>query len=157
MRGKAALAELNRPAERIIPAHAGKRAALWLRWWRNGDHPRSCGEKSTKPSIPSSRAGSSPLMRGKGRLASWYGMLLRDHPRSCGEKACKGIDILKRVGSSPLMRGKVDSDSLALLQDRIIPAHAGKRITWFFSKMKPGDHPRSCGEKWCLNRWIVGV
>ena len=50
---------------RLIPAHAGKTAAAALRGVRLWAHPRSRGENPWKASQAYSRAGSSPLTRGK--------------------------------------------------------------------------------------------
>ena len=46
------------------------------------------------------------------------------------------------------MRGKVLAVSLAELEGRITPAHAGKRQTAQSPLRKTQDHPRPCGEKY---------
>ena len=126
MRGKGPNRRLVLVRAGIIPAHAGKSrtqrsSSRWLR-----DHPRSCGEKGKCEFEQVPKKGSSPLMRGKGRLEPRFecgsgiipahaGKSLgeellyrrkRDHPRSCGEKVLTKTSTGTAVGSSPLMRGK---------------------------------------------------
>ena len=45
------------------------------------------------------------------------------------------------------MRGKASARVSRRAHLGIIPAHAGKRRTWFAPRIRPRDHPRSCGEK----------
>ena len=71
----------------------------------------------------------------------------RDHPRSCGEKNLRWYRAMQKRGSSPLMREKVLWPVSICWGMRIIPAHAGKRITIKRYCCSGRDHPRSCGEK----------
>ena len=49
-------------------------------------------------------------------------------------------------GSSPLTRGKPDRNSHVTVQERLIPAHAGKTGAVEALGLGPGAHPRSRGE-----------
>ena len=51
----------------LIPAHAGKTAAVRLRATRTAAHPRACGENSGRVPATKASEGSSPRMRGKPR------------------------------------------------------------------------------------------
>ena len=48
MRGKDTGVRYLKKADRITPAHAGKRTQVTAYFPRNGDHPRPCGEKPCK-------------------------------------------------------------------------------------------------------------
>ena len=113
---------------------------------RQGDHPRLCGEKSTKMMILVYSRGSPPPMRGKeftgdknkirhritpayagkrgrhdtARCCDW------DHPRLCGEKLCHGVCGRVKLGSPPPMRGKGSGRTSRRGHLRITPAYAGK-------------------------------
>ena len=62
------------------------------------------------------------------------------------------------LGSSPHARGKVDPADKDCVYLRIIPACAGKRITWTDIEQDRQDHPRMRGEKFphncCLRRFL---
>ncbi len=167
MRGKAHWPLKAHPRCGITPAHAGKRP-IWrrLRCWA-WDHPRACGEKSTRQSPTGTKWGSPPRMRGKephaddaavcpgitpahaGKSpANWASLsVTRDHPRACGEK----LDYPKKnqttKGSPPRMRGKDFAPDRPQDNPGITPAHAGKRACPLPSCSTPRDHPRACGEK----------
>ena len=51
----------------IIPARAGKTSPPSARWAKPRDHPRACGENTTKESTAPIKTGSSPRVRGKHR------------------------------------------------------------------------------------------
>ena len=147
MRGKGSLRGLLRMQLGITPAHAGKSSWDWL--WRAapGDHPRTCGEKSTSRRDRSRCEGSPPHMRGKVVMVPLSSLLVgitpahagkspwppgrfpgpRDHPRTCGEKIWLPDCNLKTVGSPPHMRGKESEDLRQYKPIGITPAHAGKR------------------------------
>ena len=151
----------------IIPAHAGKRRKGHEPIYAGWDHPRSCGEKLRAAKWQPPYRGSSPLMRGKEAAMQHCGDYLgiipahagksvhidyaqgifRDHPRSCGEKACRSCAARCTLGSSPLMRGKAAVLHQMRHRIRIIPAHAGKSLSFSVARMNSRDHPRSCGEK----------
>ena len=96
---------------RITPAYAGKRKMEKLGVKTYEDHPRLCGEKSSKRHDGVIPPGSPPPMRGKVVLSAafaagvgitpayagksfsirWGIFFLQDHPRLCGEKLYKGL------------------------------------------------------------------
>ena len=106
MRGKASCLYFRVPLTGITPAYAGKSYRERYGHHQGRDHPRICGEKSTRKRRTDSTLGSPPHMRGKVlsfvfRLnrdgitpayagKSHYPVLIpeerRDHPRICGEK-----------------------------------------------------------------------
>ena len=49
----------------LIPARAGKTAAMRLAFSETGAHPRACGENSTAALYRTAASGSSPRVRGK--------------------------------------------------------------------------------------------
>ena len=107
VRGKGVRLCCRSPARRITPACAGKSWAARSRPKCSRDHPRVCGEKARMPSLPPSRTGSPPRVRGKAHLIGlrawkaritpacagkrgrrrWRRSIHRDHPRVCGEKS----------------------------------------------------------------------
>ena len=129
---------------RITPACAGKTHArlevLIIRW----DHPRVCGENSSRPASMSALIGSPPRVRGKradfiqGNLRPritpacagktsvhhFEGALGKDHPRVCGENMYFS-----------------NSEESGV---RITPACAGKTLRkWRISVVDPSPQPRS--------------
>ena len=131
---------------RLIPAHAGKTlAAPWTSWLPPA-HPRSRGENRAEIAALQTRAGSSPLTRGKllyardglglGRLIPAHaGKTLISlmvvigcpaHPRSRGENSYADKTDVTGNGSSPLTRGKPHTSRPGSVWGRLIPAHAGK-------------------------------
>ena len=113
-------------------------------------------------------AGSSPLTRGKlsksfhvdnvnGLIPAHAGKINpetrqerpeRAHPRSRGENNTSTRRGRIFEGSSPLTRGKSSERIHALLEDGLIPAHAGKMSTRWCARRAGGAHPRSRGENW---------
>ena len=106
MRGKVLFLAGNRPGHRITPACAGKRLANFCAVGPVKDHPRVCGEKSSRLPRRLKNAGLPPRVRGKAgcspaagapggitpacagkRAPSWQSRPAdKDHPRVCGEK-----------------------------------------------------------------------
>ena len=106
VRGKGLCVNGKPRNKRIIPAGAGKRWPLRRLYPLVWDHPRGCGEKTTRTRKGPKVRGSSPRVRGKviaprvniladgiipagaGKSKAWiFGILAkRDHPRGCGEK-----------------------------------------------------------------------
>ena len=106
MRGKATTSARIPTGSGITPAYAGKRQNHPLCSWRNGDHPRLCGEKRISAGVYECVEGSPPPMRGKAFAPSGILTMTRitpayagkrhgsafqntsswDHPRLCGEK-----------------------------------------------------------------------
>ena len=110
--------------------------------------------------------GSSPLTRGKlnrtirpfvafGLIPAHAGKTSRHaflvriataHPRSRGENAAALPAVAAMAGSSPLTRGKQAVETVAHVQIRLIPAHAGKTPERTRSLARSTAHPRSRGE-----------
>ena len=166
-RGKGQLKDLAPLVHRIIPAYAGKSQKIPLIKKRLEDHPRLRGEKKPVVQGPNSSKGSSPLTRGKvngtysfccsdGIIPAYagksYAFELKlghntDHPRLRGEKVLVNPKRPPRRGSSPLTRGKAMAKVNQRVQQRIIPAYAGKRPPKGPLSLPKGDHPRLRGEK----------
>ena len=105
MRGRRRVLPDQLVTEGTTPAYAGKTAVFTVRRWRQGDHPRVCGEDSELELLSNQLPGPPPRMRG--RLLEHMSMSLRDrttpayagktssnlttfrsrtdHPRVCGE------------------------------------------------------------------------
>ena len=86
MRGKVLRMLEKSPQKRITPAYAGKSNSKMIRYFRNQDHPRLCGEKSQKNRRSPFYKGSPPPMRGKDFADHGQTLGIWDHPRLCGEK-----------------------------------------------------------------------
>ena len=106
MRGKSVRTGQSGYGRGITPAHAGKSCLGGGIACIVGDHPRACGEKTTRENAPVTMLGSPPHMRGKdfgipagrpgpgitpahaGKSNTSYVVYVgdRDHPRTCGEK-----------------------------------------------------------------------
>ena len=137
------------PGGRLIPAHAGKTAchAVTSHAWTA--HPRSRGENRKVRTMRYYDYGSSPLTRGKPRVARCRCDSMRlipahagktrppaeaadgtpAHPRSRGENPVTSPPSRRRTGSSPLTRGKRPRRGHRRGLHRLIPAHAGKTAT----------------------------
>ena len=142
-------------------------------------HPRVCGEQSLADSQSSSKAGSSPRVRGtEGILMAarhrqrfipacagnsvaecslyFYGAV---HPRVCGEQSRLDIRFIISAGSSPRVRGTVADGECIEGKYRFIPACAGNRQDDLSSPATMSVHPRVCGEQTCamhLGRNVSG-
>ena len=167
MRGKVRLALPCLFLVGITPAHAGKRNQRHRDRKKNGDHPRTCGEKPALWLLVALLWGSPPHMRGKdlkapqillgfritpahagkSRSASYPTFRSRDHPRTCGEKCMFPVLLVLSVGSPPHMRGKEWKVRCVTFGLRITPAHAGKSGPPQSLFVPSRDHPRTCGEK----------
>ena len=151
---------------RLIPAHAGKTAAISSLRQNSGAHPRSRGENCPRAGRCLSHRGSSPLTRGK-LPASWSmlvppwlipahagktyyerktGEPIRAHPRSRGENSAVSAVFASVRGSSPLTREKRALTTSRLQGFRLIPAHAGKTMYVSIHSRSVAAHPRSRGE-----------
>ena len=151
---------------RLIPAHAGKTLPEQRDFPRSRAHPRSRGENVVAETKNFSRAGSSPLTRGKQvRHRRWQRKLglipahagktramridtvpSRAHPRSRGENAIVVGMVREGMGSSPLTRGKPPAAGHVVSRGGLIPAHAGKTPVLVVREIEAGAHPRSRGE-----------
>ena len=150
----------------LIPAHAGKTSRTSVSPAAPRAHPRSRGENRRRLGLPTSRAGSSPLTRGKLRLRRSFsarpGLIPahagktqeegasvaapRAHPRSRGENWCFNHAGETMPGSSPLTRGKQAALETVGARRGLIPAHAGKTSKSGASVRPRRAHPRSRGE-----------
>ena len=150
----------------LIPAHAGKTRSRWVGGCPRWAHPRSRGENASIGPPRPSGPGSSPLTRGKPEeLQAWFeaSRLIpahagktsplecptastRAHPRSRGENSLSSYTVSSAYGSSPLTRGKQASSQVRHLQERLIPAHAGKTARKRAETGADEAHPRSRGE-----------
>ena len=132
----------------ITPACAGKRHPCKVYRVAIQDHPRVCGEKTSKQRISSPASGSPPRVRGKApvrsspalhsgitpacagkRKLSHCELLPRwDHPRVCGEKIPRPETAYNDWGSPPRVRGKAVLAQCRHSVVGITPACAGKRL-----------------------------
>ena len=135
-------------------------------------HPRSRGENDRWLATSSRSQGSSPLTRGKpwparyghrgsGLIPAHAGKTsisrrsrarMRAHPRSRGENPLTGRCPASGVGSSPLTRGKPELVVARPVDERLIPAHAGKTYRDPMGRRVYWAHPRSRGENH-TGRW----
>ena len=74
----------------------------------------------------------------------------QDHPRGCGENQDVPATSRKTAGSPPRMRGKPSLYASANNSPRITPADAGKTPQKAAMKLMGKDHPRGCGENYCI-------
>ena len=145
-RGKRVYAVRGPLGEGLIPAHAGKTEVADVHGEGAWAHPRSRGENSRPRRLWRSWVGSSPLTRGKPVLDARFGGKLGlipahagktrragmtanpsgAHPRSRGENVLGTPTKPSDRGSSPLTRGKHLGGEPFLLEEGLIPAHAGK-------------------------------
>ena len=150
----------------LIPAHAGKTAAINCGQSMRKAHPRSRGENMLGTAKVVDWDGSSPLTRGKPMICSpknWLSGLIPAHagktptwesdhlhawahPRSRGENWTIQLKPVAETGSSPLTRGKPSANERSSEIRRLIPAHAGKTRLGTGELPRYGAHPRSRGE-----------
>ena len=167
MRGKGRDFPRGMRAQRITPAYAGKSNIFFHFAAPPRDHPRTCGEKFSGRLPATTATGSPPHMRGKVPIFAdpqeWDRITPahagkrafitsrrhpdRDHPRTCGEKVFRPLFHSIARGSPPHMRGKEQAGFNARQNERITPAHAGKRFLLPSRCALPRDHPRTCREK----------
>ena len=165
-RGKRHMFRVSSARRRLIPAHAGKTDLSAQRAALDEAHPRSRGENVPLLASLPRFSGSSPLTRGKQRpgkrpSVTWRLIpahagkttsllascpLTPAHPRSRGENTVAALALHGNAGSSPLTRGKLASIGLDSLEERLIPAHAGKTASQQQRRQPDRAHPRSRGE-----------
>ena len=165
-RGKRAAAAAAAGYVGLIPAHAGKTWRPACPPWSPRAHPRSRGENIVQFAEQAVNAGSSPLTRGKqsfqvviifpsGLIPAHAGKTCPTirtasgswaHPRSRGENPIWLRWARLPRGSSALTRGKHQSAVEQPVQERLIPAHAGKTSDAVEARVLLGAHPRSRGE-----------
>ena len=110
----------------LIPARAGKTPATMFAVFREGAHPRACGENLPMDMVGEKSMGSSPRVRGKrhdllgdeadvGLIPARAGKTTATptamrpsaaHPRACGENPSAVGSVMPSIGSSPRVRGK---------------------------------------------------
>ena len=151
----------------IIPARAGNRIMNSQTSMTLRDHPRACGEQSSRVRNLPVHQGSSPRVRGteetlsnneqtmgiiparagnrKGDLD--IAIIDGDHPRACGEQQRPRSACGTLRGSSPRVRGTARMHAVLVPAFGIIPARAGNRIMNSQTSMTLRDHPRACGEQ----------
>ena len=150
----------------LIPACAGKTPRLWHLGALRRAHPRVCGENHAAAILAALRSGSSPRVRGKrgalprlvrvlglipacaGKTLTAYldGGTYTAHPRVCGENLEQSVGAVNTVGSSPRVRGKLNTRRAVELEERLIPACAGKTFSFVCCEIVERAHPRVCGE-----------
>ena len=166
MRGAREMKEKDLRANRIIPADAGSTIRRSCFSTAMKDHPRGCGEHSSRFWARTYARGSSPRMRGAHVCATLAdgtvriipadaGSTLRparsparrrDHPRGCGEHCWRTHWHCSALGSSPRMRGALRIAGRRRGVGGIIPADAGSTGFIMHFPAFPRDHPRGCGE-----------
>ena len=124
---------INSGSPRIIPARAGFTASPSPCSPSAGDHPRSRGVYTRRPTSKSSTWGSSPLARGLPHAHNAVMFNTLDHPRSRGVYKPTFLGRFFTTGSSPLARG--------------LPGPVGPR------RRARLDHPRSRGV-YKARRWV---
>ena len=150
----------------LIPACAGKTLATPAMLVCLGAHPRVCGENTRGRTMSRPVPGSSPRVRGKPRAGlqeaarrglipacagktretlAWPGVRWA-HPRACGENMQQSAGAVESVGSSPRVRGKRSRGGSDALENRLIPARAGKTGPTPGKQCPSRAHPRACGE-----------
>ena len=92
------------------------------------------------------RTGLIPAHAGKTTLTVLSATSRKAHPRSRGENSVADTEIATHRGSSPLTRGKLPGENDSRAWAGLIPAHAGKTITWLAQLITSWAHPRSRGE-----------
>ena len=165
-RGKRRSEDIQRDADGLIPAHAGKTGTRSLGSMGVGAHPRSRGENTIADAVAALSQGSSPLTRGKhparSALVQLQGIIPAhagktcagdsevipntDHPRSRGENRVRVLRRSWSLGSSPLTQGKRFGKLVEILDIGLIPAHAGKTPDESGCQAGAWAHPRSRGE-----------
>ena len=145
-RGKPQTALIGALSGGLIPAHAGKTEHHSARSWAWTAHPRSRGENFCSCDAMIAELGSSPLTRGKRRVARCVRHCDQAHPRSRGENTRQRPSRRRQRGSSPLTRGKLHHPLRIHAARRLIPAHAGKRRSCVFNRHRGRLIPAHAGK-----------
>ena len=149
MRGKAQQDFVGTLEGGITPAYAGKSEVSFFDAVHDGDHPRVCGEKTTKATTKMQYEGSPPRMRGKVRLSALHPVLCRITPAYAGKSSAQA-SIASRRWDHPRVCGEKDNTCPTVgTSVGITPAYAGKSLPSQKRAFSNGDHPRVCGEKLC--------
>ena len=102
MRGKVPHVPVAAFAERITPAHAGKRLPVFSGYIRSQDHPRTCGEKKSHTITSRVCLGSPPHMRGKDQRAVRQAHGSRITPAHAGKRLKRSRSIVSHAAIVPL-------------------------------------------------------
>ena len=167
-RGRGKRVPLARKANHLglIPARAGKTATCLPAFPASTAHPRAGGENCYNTNGNRGVTGSSPRGRGKhhggrpraqgrrlipARAGKTPGNLLREntpkaHPRAGGENVMNCFRASLSAGSSPRGRGKPELAHPGPVDERLIPARAGKTTRGQGRPPCPPAHPRAGGE-----------
>ena len=146
VRGTLAGLVLGRLSYGIIPACAGNTPSRRSGSASSRDHPRMCGEHTTRIQMTFPTAGSSPHVRGTHRPFLNARKTAGIIPACAGNTLNKSRTPLAKLGSSPHVRGTQRHDDLLGRARGIIPACAGNTKAAYPHKSFLGDHPRMCGE-----------
>ena len=72
----------------ITPAYAGKSILVVFFGFGSKDHPRLCGEKNVRKSLPAAGGGSPPPMRGKVEISVFHQPVKGITPAYAGKSFC---------------------------------------------------------------------
>ena len=167
VRGTVASAGNQSSNLRITPACAGNRIQFAHRNDHTKDHPRVCGEQTTRPwtmratkgspprvrgtdeaeEVHTSKEGITPACAGNRYLTKPRYLLSWDHPRVCGEQVENAWLDMPAAGSPPRVRGTAMVVLALACPRRITPACAGNRLLLRLHRRLDLDHPRVCGEQ----------
>ena len=156
----------------IIPACAGSSVLAPLVTSLSRDHPRVCGEQRLKKSVINMQSGSSPRVRGAGRVRRGrecpHGIIpacagsshrrcnqrgmARDHPRVCGEQLTVAVTVVPVEGSSPRVRGAVRRLSLHDIRAGSSPRVRGAAMTLTVVLLDGGIIPACAGSSCTSSR-----
>ena len=151
---------------RITPAPAGNTNQPDAGCTRRRDHPRTCGEHKSCPTLNPHPIGSPPHLRGTQPSLFRFRIYRRitpapagntipdrmtitiqkDHPRTCGEHGGAGSRVSLGQGSPPHLRGTHGRRPGAFRALGITPAPAGNTGSGSRDSKRFTDHPRTCGE-----------
>ncbi len=165
-RGRDAALKIHPFHRRFIPAWAGKGVSPFARAAVTPVHPRVGGEGFTRLFCPSLKNGSSPRGRGREKMKqaslrctrfipAWAGKgtglgcwwsIRAVHPRVGGEGAGVVVKFCLQNGSSPRGRGRGEFTRNSLINNRFIPAWAGKGPPAIRRVSARPVHPRVGGE-----------
>ena len=148
VRGTVASAGNQSSNLRITPACAGNRIQFAHRNDHTKDHPRVCGEQTTRPwtmratkgspprvrgtdeaeEVHTSKEGITPACAGNRYLTKPRYLLSWDHPRVCGEQVENAWLDMPAAGSPPRVRGTAMVVLALACPRRITPACAGNSL-----------------------------
>ena len=144
-RGKLVRGRLTPDEDGIIPACAGETRTRHRAQPPRRDHPRLRGGNDVPEDAYHSRAGSSPLARGKHGAKYPSPQAMRIIPACAGETSTMSDRAASRIGSSPLARGKLPARPRREGGAGIIPACAGETHPCHPPGGGRSDHPRLRG------------